>query len=123
MTEPESIQELFKQLLNRPVVQFPPSRGRLQAPTCKGVYIIRDTTGRVFHVGDTPRGKSGLHARLKSHLAGKSSFVRIHLKGDYLVLRSGCTFQCIEVVSARTRALLEAYAIGRLCPAHIGSGE
>lgn len=121
--EPKAIHDLFNQLLRQPRIPFPPSRRRLDAPKCRGVYIIRSPNLRIFHVGSTPRRKSGLHGRLSDHLAGKSSFVRLHLKGEYLLLRSGCSFQCIEVPDSRTRALLEAYAIGCLCPAHIGLGK
>lgn len=38
-------------------------------------------------------------------------------------LRGGYGFRYLTVKNPRQRALLEAYAIGVLCPAHIGLGE
>lgn len=123
MTEPDTIKELFDTLLAKPLVPFPAPRARLIAPKERGVYIIRDKAGRVMHVGNTPRSVGGLTARLKSHLAGKSSFVNVYLGGDASRLRGGFTFQVLEVPAPRTRALLEAYAIGCLCPRHVGKGQ
>jgi hypothetical protein len=95
----------------------------LNAPYTRGVYLIRDPADRVVHVGRTPRGKNGLHQRLSDHLAGRSSFVYYHLGQDGSRLRNGYTFQFIEVEDARTRALLEAFATGWLCPDHLGLAD
>jgi hypothetical protein len=71
-------------------------------------------------VGSTPRAKGGIRQRLNDHLAGNSSFTIKHLKEDPLKLRGEYEFQCVVVSDSRLRALSEAYAIGQLCPAHIG---
>ena len=42
------------------------------------------------------------------------------LERDGTTLRKGYTFSYMIVPDPRMRALLEAYAIGRLCPAHLG---
>jgi hypothetical protein len=86
-----------------------------------GVYVIYDPKGRVAHVGRTVRGKRGLYQRLNNHLHGKSSFVIKALDGKGGVLRRGYKFR-IAVENSRLRAFLEAFAIGQLCPDHIGDG-
>ena len=77
----------------------------------------------VLHVGRTLRGEGGLRQRLNNHLHGRSSFTKKFYKGRGRNLRSGHTYQFLVVEDARRRALLEAYAIGRLCPKHLGLGE
>lgn len=94
----------------------------MEAPLQHGVYIIRNGE-RVLHVGRTLRRADGIHRRLKDHLYGASSFTDKFLKGNGEKLRKGHTSQCLVVKDARKRALLEAYAIGTLCPEHIGLGE
>lgn len=113
----------FKELIRAPLHKFPKPWKRLDAPSEHGVYIIYSPGGKVMHVGRTLRGGKGLRGRLKNHLSGKSSFVRIHMKGLSHKLRGGYSFCCLPVKNARQRALLEAYAIGVLCPVHIGLGE
>jgi hypothetical protein len=49
--------------------------------------------------------------------------VRKKFNGDGSRLRGRYKFRCIVVRSDRQRALLEAYAIGFLCPAHMGTGR
>jgi len=123
ITERKRIEDLFTDLCNKPVRLFPKERERLSAPSDSGVYIIRkgDT---VLHVGRTVRGKEGIRQRLKNHLHGSPSFTNKYLKGNGAVLRDGeHTYKFIVVEYARDRALLEAYAIGILCPKHIGLGE
>jgi hypothetical protein len=72
----------------------------------------------------TPRAKGGIAQRLRGHMAGNSSFTQTYLKEkrgrDGNWLRGRCTFRSLVVTSRRKRALLEALAIGILCPAHIG---
>jgi hypothetical protein len=88
----------------------------------QGVYIIRDPSGFVEHVGRTCRGKGGLRQRFRDHLGGSSSFTKKHLQGLYAKLRSGYTFQCLEIEESRKRALVEHLAVGLLCPKHLGDG-
>jgi hypothetical protein len=58
-------------------------------------------------------------------MATQSSFTLKYkpLKKDGSCLREGYKFRCLVVQSQRQRALLEALAIGRLCPAHLGLGR
>jgi len=90
------------------------------APSKQGVYVIRK--GQVvLHVGRTVGGKNGLRQRLKNHLYGSSSFTNKYLNGKGAVLRKRHTYQFLMVKkNERLRSLLEAYAIGMLCPKHIG---
>ena len=78
----------------------------------------------VLHVGRTQRGKNGLRQRINNHLHGASSFHIEYLKPKRINLRSAqYTYQYLELADARKRALLESYAVGTLCPKHIGTGE
>lgn len=115
------IQRLFERLCHQPRQPFP-ARGRsLNAPRDQGVYVIRK--GRVvFHVGRTIRARQGLLQRLRNHLQGRSSFTRLYFNRDGARLRNGFTYQTLVVRDTRLRALLESYAMGRLCPRHIGTG-
>ena len=76
-----------------------------------------------MHVGKTSGGREGIQQRLKNHMQGSSSFVKKYFKRKYKKLRKTCRYQYIVVRKQRTRALLEAYAIGQLCPKHIGKGK
>jgi len=119
--EKRVVQKLFKKLCAQSQCTFPQHRQLLNAPKEPGVYVIRK--GRVvLHVGRTPRGKGGLHQRLKNHLHGSSSFTREYLNGMGANLRTGHTYQYLLVRNPRQRALLEAYAVATLCPKHIGVG-
>ena len=121
--EDKRVKELFNTLCSQPMLPFPEARKRLVAPSEGGVYIIR-RDGTILHVGRSLRGKEGLRQRLKNHLHGSSSFTIVYLKGNGDLLRdSRHTYQCLVVEDTRLRALLEAYAIGVLCPRHIGLGE
>ena len=122
-TEPEEIAALFKQLCDQPRQPFPKAGESLDAPRTQGVYIIRKDED-VLHVGRTVRAKGGLHQRFNNHLRGLSSFTRKYSGGKAGFLReAGHTYQFIEVEDSRKRALLEAYLVGVLCPAHLGVGE
>jgi len=121
-SEFEELQALFQQLMSARSVPFPQPGGRLDATGERGVYVIFDPRGVVMHVGRTPRARGGIQQRLKGHLAGRSSFVRKHLKGKRRHLRSGYHFRALAVGDGRLRALLEAYATGQLCPQHLGFG-
>lgn len=89
----------------------------------QGVYIIyAPRAKKVVHVGRTYRGKAGLQQRLKNHLHGSSSFTAEYLKGNGKKLLGGYKFKYLPLPYRAWRrcALLEAYATGVLCPAHIG---
>src|SRR5262249_28862599 len=120
--ERREILRLFRELCRQSRHKFPLQRVKLDAPYALGVYVIYDPTDRVVHVGRTPRAKGGLHKRLYDHLSGASSFTNEYLNGDGSQLRGAYSYQYLEVADARKRALLEALAIGCLCPAHLGLG-
>ena len=120
--EHENLKRHFVKLSNSQRKRFPPLRAKLNATEKKGVYVIFNPQGEVVHVGRTPRGKKGIYQRLGDHMSGNSSFTKKYLKNDSSKLRDGYQFQCLAVGDARLRALLEAYAVGQLCPAHIGTG-
>jgi hypothetical protein len=122
--EPQRIETLFRKLRRAEIKRFPPSRKSIDAPDLKGVYITYDPDGKVLHVGSTPRARKGIRQRLCDHLASQSSFTQKWFKGRRkgARLREGYGFGYLPVAEPRHRALLEALAIGRLCPAHIGHG-
>jgi len=121
--ESQEVKVLFDELCAQPKRSFPQYRQPLDAPLKPGVYIIRKKE-TVLHVGRTLRGRYGIHRRLKNHLQGSSSFTNDYLKGNGATLREeGYTYQYLELEDPRKRALLEAYAVGTLCPVHIGLGE
>ena len=117
------IKRLFGVLCEQPELPFPRSGERLNAPQKHGVYVIRKHEF-ALHVGRTLRAQGGLFQRLRNHLDGSSSFTDKYLKGKGTILReAGYTYQYLELIDPRKRALLEAYAIGKLCPEHIGLGQ
>jgi len=122
MNEIQQVEELYTELCCQPRFQFPQEGERLEAPSAPGVYIIRKDD-IVLHVGRTLRGKNGLYQRLMNHVHGQSSFTEKYLKGNEAALRNGCTYQLLVLEDSRLRALVEALAIGMLCPKHIGLGE
>jgi hypothetical protein len=118
--ESRKIEDLFDDLCDKSKRTFPQCRQSLDAPKHQGVYVIRENE-TVLHVGRTLRAKNGLRQRLGNHLHGSSSFTRQYLKGKGSTLQEdGYTYQYLVLEDARKRALLEAYAIGTLCPKHIG---
>jgi hypothetical protein len=118
--EREIINSLFKELIDAESKEFPGS-GRCNAPDRRGVYVIYSPQGRVLHVGRTPSGQGGIAQRLGNHMTRASSFWEKYLVPNGINLREGgYTFRCLVVEDARQRALLEYYAIGCLCPEHIG---
>ena len=122
MDEVEEIRRLYKLLLQQDKKTFPQPGQSFEAPAEHGVYVIYQGED-ALHVGRTVRGEQGLRQRLKNHLRGKSSFARAYLSGDGSKLRDhGYFLQLLEVPDARKRTLLEALAIGKLCPRHIGLG-
>jgi hypothetical protein len=121
--EQKAIKALFAELMRAPEQEFPSPRGRLTAPNQQGVYVISDPRGLILHVGRTPSGMGGIRQRLGNHLHNASSFSVRYLKGHGEKLRRGHKYRCLVVKNRRRRALLEAYAIGSLCPAHLGLGH
>jgi excinuclease UvrABC nuclease subunit len=120
--ERQTIKSLYVLLLKQARPRFPADGSKIDAPEQRGVYLIYDRHDVVFHVGSTPKGQRGIAKRLRDHLNAASSFTNKELNGDGSLLRDGFTFQYLVVEDARHRALLEAYAIGALCPKHIGHG-
>ena len=116
------VKELYAALLKEARRTFPAVGGSLDAPEERGVYVIYGPRNDALHVGSTPKGQRGIVKRLRDHMAAASSFTRTYLDGNGAVLRNGYSYQYVVVENPRLRALLEAYAIGDLCPAHIGHG-
>ena len=120
----------FSELIQSPLHSFPASWCGLKATEKRGVSVIYSPRGKVLHVGGTPRGQLGICQRLGNHLHGQSSFtnkskyLRQHggrkLKERYTYVRERCTYRCLVIEDDRMRVLLEAYAIGHLCPGHVG---
>lgn len=117
------IAELFGALCASTRLLFPVQGSKLNAPNRHGVYVIYSPDGHVMHVGRTVRGKDGLVQRLNNHLQGKSSFTRKQFNRAGGLLRGTHTYAFLEVADPRTRCLLESYAIGCLCPSHLGLGD
>ena len=126
--ENRHIEELFKRLIRDTIFHFPKdgSTRDVGVPSKPGVYVIyspTDTTDTIVHVGRTQRARGGLRQRLDEHLHGQSSFTDKYLRGKGSELRSGYKFRYLVVDNPRERGLLEALAIGKLCPEHFGLGE
>ncbi len=117
------IQKLFARLIGSRLQRFPLAGERLDVTSNHGVYVIFGPRKQVLHVGRTARGRKGLAQRLRNHLHAGSSFTNVYLRGKGSKLRGTHSFAHIEVPDARTRALLESYAVGHLCPKHLGVGE
>jgi hypothetical protein len=127
--ETQAVSKLFGKLMACPLHRFPSPRAPVDAPAEPGVYVIYGPRGKTLHVGDTYRGRRGLCQRLGNHLSGQSSFtnksVFLERHGSTLKercawLRKNCSYRYLVVHDHRMRILLEAYAIGHLCPDHIG---
>lgn len=93
-----------------------PAKGRVEATNKHGVYVMYNAEGEVVHVGKTNRRKNGLKQRLTNHLYDSTSKPN-YLSGYGVNQRSGYRF--LLVPNERHRTLLEAFAIGTLCPRHI----
>jgi excinuclease UvrABC nuclease subunit len=125
MTDDErgEIIALFQKLISSALYRFPTTGHLTEDVTINhGVYVIYGADGQILHVGKSSRGKRGLFQRLTNHLNGQSSFVNLYFNRDKTQVRI-CGFRYLAVEDPRRRALLEAYAIGCLCPAHIGLNE
>jgi len=121
--ESSKIRALCNQLIKAKREPFPLAGTPLNVTNRHGVYVIFGPKGIVRHVGRTVRGQHGLRQRLNDHLHGSSSFTQKAFKGKGARLRGTHRFSFLEVSDRRTRALLEALAIGMLCPQHLGLGE
>lgn len=121
-TDRAMVRRLYAKLLKAPRITFPAPRARLHAPKEHGVYIIYGPRNLVCHVGCAPRGKNGLRQRLNNHLQTYSSFTVNYppLRGDGANLRGRYSYRYLVVSDRRHLMLLEALAVGLLCPAHIG---
>lgn len=121
--EKQTVKKLFDRLCQQEKQPFPKKRQPVDAPLKKGVYILRKNK-TILYVGRTLRAKKGIRQRLTDHLRGSSSFTKNYLHGNGATLREkGHTYQYLELDDPRKRALLEHYAIGALCPSHLGTGE
>jgi len=121
--EAKHIESLFKLLISKEKHLFPKTRKKINVPESHGVYIIYNPNGKVVYVGITKYGQNGLKNRFKNHLYGMSSFTKNYLNNKGSKLRNRYMYQFIEINEAndRKRLLLEAFATGKLCPAHIGT--
>ncbi|MBI4559671.1 MAG: GIY-YIG nuclease family protein [Candidatus Hydrogenedentes bacterium] len=120
--ELHKIKRLYRRLVNAQPQRFP-LEGPPKVSRKHGVYIIFSPRSTVLHVGRTVRGQKGLDQRLNNHLHGASSFTLQYLDGKGSQLRGTHWFAYVEVSRPRSRALLEAYAVGHLCPKHLGVGK
>ena len=120
MTERARIRTLLSQLNRQEAHNFPDPLCRDFATKDHGVYLILDKKGAVLHVGRTYRAKSGLRQRLRNHLSGASSFVKIHFGGKGSLLRTGHKYKYLKIENDRERALLECLATAWHCPRHLG---
>ena len=129
--ELKKVKAKFNELRRSKQQRFPSDHKKLEAPIERGVYVIYGPRDEVLHVGGTPRGRRGICQRLSNHLHGQSSFthkslfLKQHggrtLQGRCKYVRKHCTYRCLPIEKDdRLRALVEAYAIGCLCPDHIG---
>jgi hypothetical protein len=121
LSENNQIANLFHKLLQKSYNYFP-EKGPVKITENHGVYILYDKNKVVVHVGRTIKGKKGLNQRLTNHLNNSSSFGKRYLNGQGHKLRNGFGFRILEIQDHRIRTLLEALAIGTLCPKHIGTG-
>jgi len=120
--ERREIERLLVRLNASKTHEFPPKHQRVGASVKHGVYIIKNKSGRVVHVGRTVSGRGGLAQRLSNHLQGQSSFTNVHLNGNGDRLRQGYKFQFLAIRERRSRALLVHAATAFHCPVHLGVG-
>src|SRR5262245_4432796 len=116
--EAAAIRSMLSELMCAPTRSFPKPRSSPNAPKKAGVYVIHGPRGTVLHIG---KG-CDIAQRLRDHLFNRSAFTTKYLNGNGSLLRKGHSFRYLVVSDGRNRALLEALAIGKLCPKHIGHG-
>ncbi|MDY2586790.1 GIY-YIG nuclease family protein [Winogradskyella aquimaris] len=121
MTESENVKTLYDNLINAQFYSFP-LLGKVSVSVKQGVYIIYGSNNKVLHVGKTSRAKNGLNQRLTNHLRAQSSFSKAYLIKNGIDLRQIGSYKIIEIEDSRMRTFVEALAIGKLCPAHVGTG-
>jgi hypothetical protein len=116
MSEAQEIRELFDKLVGETERTFPALGQKLDAPELPGVYVIYSPEGIVDHVGES----TSIAGRLRGHMGNASSYVNQYLKHMGSQLRGAYKFRCLPIDNSRQRMLLQALAIGLLCPQHIG---
>ena len=116
--EAAAVHSMLGKLMRAPTQSFPKPRRSPDAPKMAGVYVVHGPTATVLHVG---KG-CDIAQRLSDHLFDRSAFATEYLSGNGSILREGHSFRYLVVSDARKRALLEALAIGKLRPKHIGHG-
>jgi hypothetical protein len=121
--ERKDIRRRFAKLLKGKRRAFPSLREPLDVPSRHGVYIVYGPRNAILHVGRTVRAQRGLWQRLTEHLRSNSSFMASRFERDGSKLRGKCSYVYTVVKNDRTRALLESYAVGYLCPKHLGLGR
>jgi hypothetical protein len=120
--EPKAVKAKLAQLLRSPMVPFPPAGERLDVPDLHGVYIIYDPKGQGSPCRPDGSRETRALPEAQQPPQGASSFVVTALDGKGSVLRDGYKYRRISIENSRLRAFLEAFAIGHLCPDHIGDG-
>ncbi|WP_191861069.1 GIY-YIG nuclease family protein [Hanstruepera ponticola] len=121
MSEPQKMMKLYNELVKSVIYEFP-DKGKVNISKKQGVYIVYDNKSQPLHVGKTNGAKNGLNDRLQNHVWNQSSFSKLYMQKNKIVLRDWGKFQFIVLEDDRERALLEALTAGLLCPAHIGTG-
>jgi hypothetical protein len=120
MGEDQRIQAVFNELHAQQDGLCPEPGKPLKAPREPAVYVIHRREA-ILYVGKILRARGGLHQRPRNHLHDSLSFTAKHLKRSGATLHdNGHTCQFLIVKDFRQRALLEAYAVGSLCPRHTG---
>ncbi len=122
MKDPEKIMLLHKELVASKFHKFP-SMGKIEVSSKQGIYIVYNNNKTALHVGKTIQAKNGLNQRLHDHVSNRSSFSKLYMQPNNVLLRGWGEFQFIEIENARERSLLEALTADLLCPKHIGTGE
>lgn len=120
--ESQTIKKLFENLISTNF-HFFPTKGKIKVTDNHGVYIIYNSDNVVLHVGNTPSGRKGLNQRLYNHISSTGVFYKKYLQPYEIKMRGTHKFRYLEVEDPRHRALLESFAIGSLCPVHLGTGE
>jgi excinuclease UvrABC nuclease subunit len=119
MEEGKKIKKLFKKLCKSEGVLVP-KEGRIELPETEGVYLLLNKKDEVLLVGKTEGGKGGLRSRINSQLFGASPFRKMYLLPSGTDIRKKHYVHCLAIESERDRILVEAYAMGKLCPEFIG---
>lgn len=119
MEEGKKIKKLYKKLCQAEGVPVP-KEGRIELPETEGVYLLLNKKDEVLLVGKTEGGKGGLRSRINTQLFGSSPFRKMYLLPSGIDIRKKHFVHWLTIESERDRILVEAYAMGKLCPAFIG---